>query len=171
MEEKSLKEVLAELSADVKDLKDIKKTGTKKWNLPFTARMGMGKRKKRQGYVVFVNLGLNSALTFIKAPIEEGVAMVNGVPHVVEPEDVFLYKNKIPMVIQPQWGERPFSKKDHFKQTVEAGQTTTGWEYIMNFILKTQVKAKKDTPIGLIILGGIAVVGLGWYLIKSGAFK
>lgn len=170
-EEKSLKDILAELSSDIKDMKEVKKTGTTKWNLPFTTRIGMGKNKKRQGYVVFMNVGTNKAVTFIKAPVSDGVALVNNIPHVVEPEDILLWKNKIPIVIQPQWSERPFSTKDHFAETNKAGQNTAGWEYIMNFILKTQIQAKKSVPTGLIILGVIAIIGLGFYLVKSGALK
>lgn len=171
MEEKSLKEILAELSNDMKDLKEVKKTGTTKWNLPFTTRIGMGSKKKRQGYVVFMNVGTNKAVTFIKAPVCDGVALVNNIPHVVEPEDILLWKNKIPIVIQPQWSERPFSTKDHFTQATAAGQRSEGWEYIMNFILKTQIKEKKQAGIGLIIIGILAVIGLGWYLLKSGALS
>lgn len=170
-EEKSLKEVLAELSTSVNELKEAKKTGTKKWNLPFFTRFGMGKKKKRRGYVVFMNIGLNKAVTFIKAPIEDNVALVNNVPHVIEPEDILIWKNKIPMVVQPQWDERPLNVKQSFSEAVEQKRTTMGWEYIMNFILKTQIKAKKSIPTGLIIIGVIAIVGLGYYLIKSGAFK
>ena len=169
MEEKSLKETLAEVAKNLEELKEAKKV--KKWNLPFAARTGMGKVKKSKGYVVFMNIGTNKAVTYIKAPVTDNVALVNNIPHVVEPEDILLWKNKIPMVIQPQWSERPFSPKDHFKQTQEAGQNTAGWEYIMNFILKTQIQAKKTIPTGLIIVGVIAVIGLGFYLIKSGAFN
>lgn len=171
MEEKSLKEVLAELSADIKDLKEVKKTGTKKWNLPWSARTGMGKARKRQGYVLFMNIGMNKAVTFIKAPVVDNVAMVNNVPHVVEPEDILIWKNKIPMVIQPQWSERPFSSKDHFDMTLESGQNTKGWQYIMNYILSSQIKEKKKFSGGLIIIGVIAVAALGYYLFKSGALS
>lgn len=170
-EEKSLKETLAELSADIKEMKIDKKSKTKKWNLPWTARTGMGKRKKRMGYVVFQNIGVNKAVTFIKAPIEDGVAVVNNVPHVIEPEDILLWKNRIPMVIQPQWSERPFSAKDHFDKTNVAGQNTMGWQYIINYIHRTQIAAKKAISTGLIIIGVIAAAALGYYLIKSGALS
>jgi len=141
-----------------------------KWRLPLKARF-LGRRKKRKGYCVFMNIGTNKAVTFIKAPIEEAVAMVNGVPHIVEPEDILIWKNKIPIVITPQWSEKPFSAKDHFAKTNEGGMNTMGWQYIMNFIATNQLKEKKKVAMGLIIFGVIALVGLGYYLIKSGAFK
>jgi len=81
-EEKSLKEILAEVAANQKELLEQKKI--KKWNLPFLARIGMGKKKKRKGWVVFMNIGQNKAVTFIKAQLDDHVAIVNDIPHVVE---------------------------------------------------------------------------------------
>jgi hypothetical protein len=118
-----------------------------------------------------MNVGTNKAVTFIKAPVEENVALVNGVPHVVDPKDILLWKNKIPIVIQPQWSEKPFSAEQNYKYARENGETTEGWEYIVNYLMKTQIKAKTNAPTGLIIFGAIAVIGLGWYLIKSGALS
>jgi hypothetical protein len=171
-EEKSFKEILAELSQDIKDMKEVKKkTGTSKWNLPFAARVGMGKKKKRMGYVVFMNVGENKAVTFIKAPVEDGVAMVNGIPHPVNPEDILIWKNRIPMCIIPQWSEKPFSPKEHYRETIANNQNTMGWQYIINYINKNQITNKKPVPTGFIIIGVLAVIGLGYYLIKSGALS
>src|SRR4030065_2928309 len=89
---KSLKESLADIAASLDTLKEQKKV--KEWRLPFLSRF-LGKRKKRKGYVLFMNVGLNKAVTFIKAPVEEGVALVNGIPHVVHAEDILIWKNKI----------------------------------------------------------------------------
>lgn len=167
MEEKSLRETLAEINKNLEELSKEKKV--KKWNLPFTARIGMGKKKKRKGYVVFMNIGLNKALTFIKAPIEEGVAMVNGVPHVVTPEDILIWKNKIPIVIQPQWSEKPFSAEKHFKETKDKNEGTEGWALIMNYMMKNQITNKKPISGGLIVVGVLVLLGLGYYVFKSGA--
>lgn len=168
-EEKNLRMQLDEISGKIDELHKEKKI--KKWNLPFTARFGMGKKKKRKGYVLFQNIGENKAVTFIKAPIEDGAAIVNGVPHHIKPDDILIWKNKIPMVIQPQWSERPFSPRDHYDKTINNNENTMGWKYIMNYINKTQIGAKKNIPTGLIIIGAIAVIGLLYYLIKSGALK
>ena len=167
-EGKSLKETLAEVSDKLDKLSEEKKV--KAWSLPWNVKM-LSKKKKRQGYVVFVNIGVNKAVTFIKAPIEEGVALVNGVPHVVDPKNILLWKNKLPIVIQPQWSEKPLDVSESYAEAKKNGQTTEGWEYIMNFILKTQIKVKKAISTGLIIIGIIAVVGLGYYLVKSGALQ
>ena len=167
MEEgKSLKDHLAEISSKLEALEEQKKIKT--WQPPWSKRT-IGKKKKRQGYVLFMNIAQNKSVTWIKAPVEEGVAMVNGVPHIIEPEDILLWKNKLPIVIQPQWSERPFSAKDHFAKTEESGMNTKGWEYIMNYIYKTQIKAKKAIGAGLIIIGVLVVGGLAWYLFKGGS--
>lgn len=142
------------------------------WNMfpPFSARR-LGKRKKRQNYVVFMNIGTNRAVTFIKAKIDDGVALVNGVPHVVSPDDILIWKNKIPIVIQPQFSEKPYSVKHHYERVEEDNERTEGWQLIMNYIYKTQITEKKKISTGLIIIGVIAVIGLGYYLIKSGALS
>lgn len=169
MEEKSLKDTLAEVSSKLDALTDAKKV--KKWNLPFSARTGMGKAKKRKGYVVFMNIGENKAVTFIKAPVEDGVAIVNDIPHHVRPEDILIWKNKIPMVVQPQWSETPFSAKQHYDRTIANNENTMGWKYIVNYINKNQISQKKAVPMGLIVVGVLAILGLGFYLIKSGALR
>lgn len=168
MEEKSLKDILQETSSKLDLLVEQKKV--KKWNLPWKTRF-LGKKKKRQGYVVFMNIGLNKAVTFIKAPIEEGVAIVNGIPHVVHPEDILIWKNKIPIVIQPQFSERPYSARNNYEAVRQANEGSEGWKFIMNYILNTQIKEKKEMKMGPIIVGVLLVLGLGFYLIKSGAFK
>lgn len=142
---------------------------SKEWKLPARTRFGMGKRKKRKGYVVFMDIARNKAVTFVKAPIEDGVALVHNIPVIVEPEDILLWKNRLPMVIRPSWSERPFSPKDHFAKTEAAGQGTIGWEYIMNYIYKTQIKAKKAIGAGLWIIGALVAGGLAWYFFRGGS--
>lgn len=165
-EEVSLKESLKNISEKLEELSKQKKV--KEWKLPFFTKLGMGKGKKRRGYVVFMHIGGNKAVTFIKAPVEEGVAMVNGVPHYVRPEDVLIWKNKIPLVIQPGWAESPFSPDDHYKMTEENNDGSKGWKYIMNYMSKDMMGTKKNIPWGLLIFGGIAAIALGYYLINSG---
>lgn len=165
---KSLKESMADISEKLNSLTEEKKK-VKEWKLPFLFRF-LGKKKKRKGYVVFMNIGLNKAITFIKAPIEEGVALVNNIPHMVHPDDILIWKNKIPIVIQPSWSEKPFSSREHFSETVNEGKGSMGWQFIMNYILKSQIKEKKNVPIGPIIIGSLVILGVGYYLLKSGAF-
>lgn len=162
---KSLKESLAEIAASLDALKAEKKV--KEWRLPFLSRF-LGKRKKRKGYVLFMNVGLNKAVTFIKAPIEEGVAVVNGIPHVVDAKDILIWKNKIPMVIQPQWAEKPFSMEEHHKQTMDSGGGSMGWKFIMNYIYNNKIEQKKSMSPGVIIVGLLIIGGLAYYAYKSG---
>lgn len=135
---------------------------------PFTARR-LGKGKKRKGYVVFMNIGLNRAVSFIKAPLDEGVAMVNGTPHTITADDILIWKNKIPIVIQPQWSEKPFSAKTHQELVKERNEESTGWRTLMNYMYKNQIQPeKKGIKMGAIVLGVLIVLGLGYYLIKGG---
>ena len=168
---KGLRETLDDINNKLDRFEKLEEPQTKKWSLPFLTKFGMCKKKKRKGYVVFVNIGLNKAITFIKAPIIEGVAMVNGIPHVIEPEDILIWKNRIPMIIQPQFSERPYSAKHNYELVREKGEGTEGWQYIMNYLMNNQITDKKKMPVGAMIIGAIVIIGLGWYLIKSGAFK
>ena len=167
-QDKPLKEILAEAVASINELKEQKKV--KSWNIPFFKRK-LSKKKKKNGWVVFLNIGENKWGTFIKAPIEDGVAIVNGIPHVVNPEDIIMLKNNLGLVIQPQWSIKPFSPNQNAKETEEAGNGTKGWEYIMNYIYKTQIKTKKEGSMIVMIIVALIVIGGGYYLIKSGAFS
>lgn len=164
----SLKEKLAQIDEKLDEL--VAKKKVKTWALPFSMRF-LGKKKKRKGYVIFMNIGMNKAVTFIKAPIEEGVAMVNGIPHVVDPKDILLWKNKIPIVIQPQFSEKPYSLEHHYERVRQDNEGTEGWTFILNYMLNNQLKEKKSVPMGMIIIGVLVVLGLGYYAMKSGVFK
>ena len=168
-ENKSIKEVINELSSKLDSLVEQKKA--KEWKLPWSARTGMGTKKKRKGYIVVMNIGLNKAVSFYKVPIQEGVIDVDGTPHVVRPDDILLWKNKIPMIVQPEWSEKPFKVRESVEETIANNEGTEGYKFIMNYLLRSQITQKKSIPVGYIIFGVIAIVGLGYYLLKSGALN
>lgn len=142
-----------------------------KWKMPFKYRI-LGKKKKREGYVVAIKVGLNGAISFEKIRLDEQVALgEDNIPHTVYKDDVLIWKNKIPMVILPEWSERAWSPREHYQKTEENNESSKGWQYIMNFLKKNQIKEKKEFKTGTLIIGGIVVIGLIWYLIKSGAFS
>lgn len=143
----------------------------KNWRPPFKYRT-LGKKKKREGYIIVIKVGLNKAISFDKLPIDENVIMgKDGIPHVVKQEDILLWKNKIPMIIQPEWSLDAWSPNQHAAITERNGAGTNGWQYIINYIRKNSIKEKKEFKPATIIIGGIVVIGLIWYLIKSGAFS
>ena len=142
----------------------------REWKLPLTKRT-LGRKKKRQGYVIFMNIGLNKAVTFIKAPIVEGVAELDGIPHVISPDDILLWKNKIPIVIQPQFSEKPYSITHHYDMVKKDNEGTEGWRFILNYLMKSQITDKKSIPLAPIIIGALILLGLGYYAVKSGVFK
>lgn len=166
---KSLSESLKEISEKLDKFDKEKKV--KKWQLPWKYRF-LGKRKKRMGYVVVIHISTNRTLTFSKLRIDENIILdQDGVPHVVTPDDILIWKNKIPIIIQPSWSTKPFSPREHFEKTIENKNSTKGWQFLINYMYKTQIQAKKQFRMGLIVLGVILVVGIAYYLIKSGAFS
>jgi len=166
-QKKSLVETLNNISKNLDALVAEKKV--KKWSLPWRARF-LGKKKKRKGYAVFMHLGNNKAVTFVKAQVEEGVAMVNGIPHVVSPEDIYIWKNKIPIVIQPEYSEHPLRASDHYEAVESKKEGSRGWLFFVNYMMKNQIKEKKQLKGGAIIVGVLLIAGIGYYLFKSGAF-
>ena|SRR3989304_1985253 len=170
--EKPLKDTLEEIASKLDSLTAAK--AVQEWKLPWTQRWSwnlFGKMLKRKGYVLFMHIGTNKAVTYIKAPVDEGVAMINGIPHVIHTDDILIWKNKIPMVIQPAWSEKPLSASQHFGETLKEGKGSMGWEFIMNYILKSQIKEKKSFSMGAVILGILVLIGVGYYVIKSGALS
>lgn len=170
MEEgKSIVERLSELE---KQKQENQAHQSKKWNLPWKARM-LGKKKKKDGWVILQHIGVNKAVWFEKVPIDEGVAMGKDmIPHVVSSEDVMLWKNKLPIIIVPDFSLRPIRAGELYSETLKSESAgSMGWQFIMNYIYKTQIKEKKKVAMGMIIVIALVVIGVGYYAFKSGAFS
>ncbi len=170
MENKSLIEKINDIEAKLED-KD-KDKNKKEWKLPFKFTM-IGQKKKKEGWILLQHLSYNGATSFEKVQVDEGVAMGKDmIPHVVTAEDIFLYKNKLPMVIIPDWSKYPIRKGELYSQTLATkGAGTMGWEFLMNYMYKTQIKEKKKATTGVMIIGVLVLIGLGYYLVKSGALS
>ena len=142
---------------------------SKSWRPPFKARM-MSKKAKRKGFVVFIHVGRNKAISFIKAQLDEGVAIVNNIPHVVNSKDILLWKRKLPMVIQLESNEQPINLDvdKEYSDAKKAGLTTEGWQFIISKIRKDQIEAKKKMNMFIWIVIVLAIIAGGWYLIKGG---
>lgn len=142
-----------------------KKKGTKSFMFPWKARVNRVKRKK--GFVSICYVKDNRDVQFIKAPLDEGVIELEGVPHAVQVDDVLLYK-KQPFIIQFESAKQPLSTSDYVKALNDSKQTSKGSRYIINYILKSQIKPKASIGGWIWIVVIALVVGGGYYLIKNG---
>lgn len=145
----------------------VEKKEVKKWNLSWWKRLTGGQVKRNWVLVCYIQE--NKGISFIKVPIDEGVIMLNGIPHTINSDEIMIYKNK-PFIIVPSWSIKPFSPAQNVKETNENGNNTLGWEFIMNYIKKTEIKAAKGAGMIIWIIVGLIVIGGGYYLIKNGGF-
>lgn len=166
-EEKTLRDIVKELSDKYEELEKQQKI--KRFRLPFRARLG--KAKVKNNYVTIIFIQDNKAVKFMRAKIDEQVAEINGVPYYIPSDHIMNYKNK-PLIILPSWSMSAFNPNEHYAQTLQNPQySSKGWRYLMNYMNKTMIKAKKEFKIGAIIFVILIVGGIAWYAIKSGAFS
>ena len=150
----------------------VKRHYSSYWMVPFNIRF-MTRKAKRSGYIVLAHLGQNKAIWFEKVKIDEGVAIgKDGNPHVITSEDIFIWKNRLPMVLVPEFSKYPIRANELYKDTLATkGAGTMGWQWLMNYIYKTQIKEKKQVGMGVIVIVILVLLGLGYYAFKSGAFS
>ena len=169
-EETSLSKTLQSIDKKLEELKgkkEIEETSFwSKWK--FWENLTRGNIKR--GWVNIVYISDNKNIRILKAPIDENVIMIDNIPHVINASDIYLHKNK-PTIIVPAWSIKPFSAEQNLKDTKEAGNSTLGWEYIMNYLKKTEIKAVKNMGVMIWIICGIIAIGGIYYLIKSGLFS
>ncbi len=166
----SLKDTLKSIENRLQELTDKHQiqpasfwSSLKFWN-------NVSKRQMKKNWIQIIHLSDNKVMRIMKAQIDENIIMIDNIPHKVDASDVFLHKGK-PTIIQPSWSIKPLSPTQNLQETKEAGNSTLGWEYIMNYLKKTEIKSIKNMGTMVWVIGGIVVIGGIYYLIKSGAFS
>lgn len=169
-EENSLKETLKNIDKKLTELTDkneIKEISFwskwKFWN-------NVSKKNIKNNWIQIIYIQDNKNLRILKAKIDENVILIDNIPHVVDVGDIFLHKNK-PTIIVPSWSIKPFSPQQNIVESNNAGNSTKGWEYIINYMKKTEIKAVKNMGMVTWVIVGLVVIGGGYYLIKSGLFS
>ena len=161
---KSLKERMNDIEKSLIDIKDNKKS--KKFKLPFKAKLSKNNIKKN--YVTVELIHENGNIEFLKTPINNGTIEIEGVPRISTTDYTIFYKGK-PFIILPAWSMIPFSPVENYEQTVRDKLTTAGRRLIIERMKLDAIKAKKGSfgIIGWVFLG-LAVLGVGYFLIKGG---
>ena len=169
-EEVSLKNTLQNIDKKLEELvgkKELQEVSF--WN-KWKFWQNLTKGNIKRNWVNIVYISDNKNLRILKAPIDENVIMIDNIPHVVNASDIMLHKGK-PTIIVPSWSLTPFSPSQNITETNNAGNSTRGWEYVMNYLKKTEIKAIKNAGAMMWIIGGIVVIGGLYYIIKSGWFS
>jgi len=169
-EETSLSQTLQNIDKKLKELTDKKQIEEisfwNKWK--FWENLTRGNIKRNWVQIIYIQDNKN--LRILKAPIDENVIMIDNIPHTINAGDVFLHKRK-PTIIVPSWSLKPLSPEQNLKDTKEAGNSTLGWEYVMNKMKKDMIKNVKNMGVMVWIIVGVIGIGGIYYLIKSGLFS
>jgi hypothetical protein len=160
-EDKSLKEVISELN---ETLKEQKAKNEKNFGIPFSARVGKAKVKK--GWTTVQIIRDNRNVDFIKIPIEQQTAIIDGVPRIFTPDEMLSHKGK-PFVILPSWSVKPFSPTDNYSETIKQGYGSQGFKLLLSR-MKTEVVDGKKKMSGSIIWWIIGLAAIGFIAFKSG---
>jgi predicted porin len=158
----SLKEILMDIQQNQKKLIEEKKA--KKWSLPWKARVGKGKLK--QGYITVAYINGNKEVEFIRVPISEGAAMIKDAPYLATSEYMLTHKGK-PMIIINSESVEPYSPAKHIDEAERQHQLQLGYRILLNKMKSEVIKPKKPIPWG-IVLGGLAVIGILFYMMSNG---
>lgn len=165
-EEKSVRDLVKELIEQNKAI--VERKETKPWKLPFKGRVN--KAKIKRGFATIQLLKNNGEVDFLRAPVDaDGTVEIDGFPRIATAEYKMSYKCK-PFYIIPEWSMKPISLVETRDQTERERMDVAGRRLILSKLEKEQVDGKKKMKggIGLWIVIGIAIIGLIWWVSKSG---
>lgn len=126
----------------------------------------LGKQKIKKGWVRYLYIGENGAMTATKYQINQGTIMHDGIPRSATSEDVILW-DKEPTIIQPWWSITPLNLKKEMDESARLNSMTIGSKLILSLIEQGNIKQKKKIS-GAAIFGiVIAVIIIGYLLMKG----
>ena len=156
-------DLLKEISEQQKQIIAEKKD--KAWKIPRKGKISNSKARK--GWATFHIIRNNGEQEWIKAPITDGTAKIEGFPRIATIDYRLSYNGK-PYYIIPEWSMKPFSPIEHKEETERSKMDMVGRKLILSKLEGEQIKAKKSFgSMGWIIL--VIAIGVGaWYLMKGG---
>lgn len=160
MSEERLTDRVDNLERHIEEVKDLLSKGKKK-DFGLKMKGVLGRQKLRMGYVIVQILNENGAVVFKKEPIVDSTIKIDDTFHVVEKENILIYKNK-PFVILNKNRLHAFNPSD------KVINETMGQKYILARMQNEAIKPKK----GIGAMGGwilLILIGLGvaYYFLKS----
>jgi len=145
----------------------ITKKEVKKWKLPWNARLNKGQVKKN--YATYCIINDNKAVKFLRAPIEDGVVSIDGVPRISTADYCLNYENK-PFFIMNTASIEPYDVRREVKDSEERNMAGVAGRRLL--LAKMEKEAIKPKGAGFGSMGWIilivAVCAAGYFLIKGG---
>lgn len=169
MEEENLRDLIKDLKNTIEN-KDVAEQSAKEdnWKMPFFTKLKckVGKNKIDKGWATIQIVRNNGNVTFTKAQVKDGVAIIDGFPRACSVEHVLFYKRK-PFYILPEWSLKPFSAAENYQQTEKERMNIAGRRAVLATLETEKIKTKKDFgSLGWVLVVAV-VVGAVWYLGKN----
>lgn len=159
----SLIEKIDRIAAQQEQMMDKKKE--KKWKLPWGKTPSNSQASK--GYATFQIIRENGEVDFVKAPIYDLTAKIDGFPRIASPEYRLTHKGK-PFYIIPSWSMKPFSPVENYAEVEKDKMHIAGRRVVLASMETEQIKSKKSMGMMLWVILGIAGVALLYYMLKGG---
>ena len=155
MEETNLKDAVMKMNDNLEKLLTSGKIkGVKLKGTPSKAQV-----KKNYIYVLYIQDNLEWKP--LRVPVEEGTAVVDGIPRLTTPHYRMSYKGK-PAIILPAWSSEPYNPKKEYDETARSGMLSAGYKLLLNRIEQGKVTAKKGMSGWMMFLGLIALIVVGY---------
>lgn len=149
----------------------------KKLNENFQALRDDGKVKKvkpnkklstgdlKSNGVLAVVVGENKEFRFEKLNIEDSTVTLNKVPRIATAEYLGTYKGKPAMII-PEWSAEPINFQKQYDQAARDKMLAVGYRLLLNRIELGAIKAKKQIKGWIVFAGIIALIVVGYLLLR-----
>lgn len=139
-------------------LEDKNNKKSKKFKLPWKAKVG--NRKMREGYATIIQIEENMNIDFRKEQIKDGTIKLDDSFHAVRGKDIFFYKGK-PVIFQAKNKLNPYNP-------LEDKHETYGQKYVMARMEGDKLTLKKKVGWGLSI-GALIIAAIIGYSVLTGA--
>ena len=126
----------------------------------------LGKAEKKKNFIRYIFINENRDIKAVKVPVDEGVVWHGGVPR-IGTTDYMLSWEGDPTIIQPGWSTVPFSPVQNYEEAVQAKMTAAGYRLLLKAIKEGEVKPKKKMSGALIFGIVIAIIVIGYLLLKK----
>lgn len=158
-EETTLKDQIAKLNENFEQLNNSKKIKKIKPNKKLNTS------DLKSNGVLGIIVGENKEIRFDKLTIEDSTVTVNKVPRIATAEYLATYKGKPAMII-PEWSTEPISFQKQYEQAARDKMLAVGYRLLMNRIELGAIKAKKQIKGWIVFAGIIALIVVGYLLLK-----
>jgi len=157
-ESTSLRDEIKKMNETIGELAEKKEA--KGFKLPFRARIN--KRRTQEGYASICYINENRGIKFLRAQINEGTVMINGVPHLASTDYMMIYKNR-PFLIIPAWNTHPFSPHENMEDAIKEKRTTVGYRLLLNTLKAEQIKTGPKVSATAIIILILVIIGVFYF--------